>query len=332
MISIRKLLYPDSEAEQARIHAVRALVRGIGQHAVEGDPEECSRFRESMNEISDVLADDISPSDLLVQTGSALKALEDHNRHATRQLRLQALELQHMLKMLTSTIGVVSSVSDVHVSRLSEIEKQVSAASELDDVRTIKARLSDCLSDIRNEAERQRRETGETINQLTERLEEARQRSLRGGAEQDLVTGLPMRAEAEAALALAARTGEKAYAAVLVLDRLQALNLRFGREIGDSVLLEFVRLINKELSPGDRLFRWSGAALLALLPRSSGLELVRSELARIMDNKLEHMVQTPSRSIMLPVAARWTLFPLMAAPRLMYQKLDAFVVPPALRD
>lgn len=332
MISIRKFLSQDGEAQQALMHAVRVLVQGIGQCAVEGDSEDSARFRESMQRISDALAERITAEDLLVQAGSVLKALEEYNRRTTRQTRLQAMELQNMLKMLTSTIGVLSVASDANVGRLSEIEKQVSVASELDDVRVIKVRLSDCLRDIRSEAERQRRETGETIDKLRQRVEEARRHSVEGGAPRDIVTGLPMREEAEAALGEAGRSGGRSYAAVMVLDRLQALNLRFGREVGDSVLTEFVQSIRKQLPEGDRLFRWSGTALLALLPRVNSLECVRSEIGRMMDTKLEHTVQTASRSILVPIVARWSVFPMMAAPRLMYQKLDAFAALPGSRD
>ena len=316
------------------MHVVRVLVQGIGQHAVAGEADECLRFRESIKEVSDALVDDIAPADLLVHAGSVLSALESHNRRTTSRLHLQQMELQNMLKMLTSTVGIVSAVSDANVNRLNEIEMQVASASELDDVRMIKGKLSDCLSDIRKEAENQRKETGATIKQLTQGLDEARQRSLSilENPEQDVVTGLPLRPEAETALAQSGKGGPQSYVAVLVLDRLQTLNVRFGREAGDEVLAEFSRMIRKLLPPEDRIYRWSGAALLAIMPRAVSIERVRSEIGRIMETKLEHTIQTPSRSILLPVGARWTLFPMMAAPRLMYQKIDAFAAAPVPRD
>jgi GGDEF domain-containing protein len=334
VISIKKFLSQDSGAERARMHVVRILVQGIGQHAVAGEADECLRFRESIQEVSDALVDDIPQADLLVRAGSVLSALESHNRRTASRLRLQQVELQNMLKMLTSTMGIISAVSDANVSRLSEIEIQVASASALDDVRMIKSRLSDCLADIKREAENQRKETGATIEQLSQGLDEARRRSISiiESPEQDAVTGLPLRPEAETALIQSGKGGAQSYVAVLALDRLQTVNLRFGREAGDEVLVEFSRMVRKQLPPEDRLFRWSGAALLALLPRTGSLERVRSEIGRIMEIKLEHTIQTPSRSILLPIGARWTVFPMMAAPRLMYQKIDAFAAAPIPRD
>ena len=66
------------------------------------------------------------------------------------------------------------------------------------------------------------------------------------------------------------------------------------------------------------------AALLALLPRPNRLEIVRDEIARLMDVRCENTVQTPPRTILLPIAARWTVFLSMAAPRLLIHKIDAF--------
>jgi hypothetical protein len=204
------------------MHVVRILVQGIGVHAVVGEADDHARFQESIQEVSDALMDQISPAELLVHGASVLNTLEAHTCRTTSGMQFQTVELQNMVKMLTSAVGVVSAVSNVNISRLSEIDNQVAAASKLDDVRMIKAKLSDCLVDIRKEFERQQKETGETIRQLTQCLEEARKhsRNLLETATKDPVTGLPLRPEAEAALAEPGLAGSQAYAAVLVLDRL----------------------------------------------------------------------------------------------------------------
>jgi diguanylate cyclase (GGDEF)-like protein len=334
VISIKKFLSLDKEAERAPMHVVRALIQGIGEHAIAGEADDCARFRECIRTISDALIDGIAPEQLLVHTGAVLRALEDHNRRTSRQMALHFAELQNMVKMLTGTIGAVSVTGSANISRLSGIEKLVASASELDDVRLIKTRLSDCLTDIRSEAERQRKDNRATVDQLTQGLDEARKRSPVSfeAPAQDAVTGLPLRPAAETALANTSQAGASAYAAVFVLDRLQAVNLRFGSEVGDEVLREFSRMIQKKLSAGDQLFRWSGPALLALLPRPSSVERVRNEIASIVDTKLEHIVETSSRSIMIPIAARWTVLPTVAAPRLIYQRIDTFAAELAARE
>jgi hypothetical protein len=90
--------------------------------------------------------------------------------------------------------------------------------------------------------------------------------------------------------------------------------------------------MRKNLNAGEPLFRWSGHAFLALLSRTGNIERVRTEIARVMEIKLEHTIQTASRTVMVPIVARWTLFPILAVPRLMCQKIDTFVTVPTQRD
>jgi diguanylate cyclase (GGDEF)-like protein len=333
VISLKKFLSPNTE-DQTTMRVVRLLVQGIGQHSISGDANDGARFRESMEEISEGLVDGISAADLNVRAGSVLRGLQDHNGRTARQQQLQTAELQNMLKMLSYTVGVISAIGKAKLDRLEEIQKQVGMVSELDDIRMIKVKLSECLADIRKEAECQKKETGETIEQLNRGIFEARKSAASAGTGEgiDGLTALPLRHEAEAALAESGRAGSQDYVAVMVLDRLQVLNQRFGRELGDAIVVAFVDMLKKRLNPEDLIFRWGGPAFVALLARPGSLERVRSELGRIMEAKLEHSIETSHRSVLVPIAARWTLFPMMAAPRLIYQKIDTFAAIPTERD
>ena len=138
---------------------MRILIEGIGRHAVAGDPEESTRFQSSIQKESEAVVDEITPEDLLVRAGSVLKELEEYNRTVARRHHLNTAEFRNMVKMLTSAVGTVAAASEVNVSILTDIGKQVAVTSELDDVRIMKARLSDCLTNIRKEAERQQTDT-----------------------------------------------------------------------------------------------------------------------------------------------------------------------------
>ncbi|HUA57126.1 MAG TPA: hypothetical protein VML19_00125, partial [Verrucomicrobiae bacterium] len=87
----------------------------------------------------------------------------------------------------------------------------------------------------------------------------------------------------------------------------------------------YSQFLRARLRPEDRIFRWSKSALLALLPRPNRLEIVRDEVSRLMDARCEHTVQTASRTILLSIGARWSVFPAMAVPRLLFHKIDGFV-------
>jgi diguanylate cyclase (GGDEF)-like protein len=332
VISIKRYL-SNNDAVPALLQVVRLLVQGIGEHAVFADAGESSVFRDRIKGVVQSLGDDSDPEELLKKATTVIGALEEHNLRASRHWGLQAIELQHMVQMLTSTVRTISASSDVNGARLGEIEQQVTTASQIDDVRMIKTRLSECLAEIRKESERQRQETSDTIVQLNQGLEQVRTHSV--GVEQqanDAITGLRRRQEAEGALTRSSQGTAQTYAAVMVVDRLQALNVRFGREVGDAVLAAFARMVQGNLKESDQLFRWSGPALLAIVPRTSSIERVRIEIGTIAETRLEHNIETPSRSIMLPISARWSVFPMMAAPRLMFQKIDAFAAGPGVRE
>lgn len=72
--------------------------------------------------------------------------------------------------------------------------------------------------------------------------------------------------------------------------------------------------------------------LLAVLTRQGAIERVRSEIGRIVETKVEHTIETGSRSILIPIAPRWAVFPMSAAPRLLCQRVDTFSSVGAARD
>jgi diguanylate cyclase (GGDEF)-like protein len=325
MISFKKFRSQDDEARDACLEAIRVLVRGIEESA-DPDLPVAAAFRESMEEIQEALDLEITPEALVTHAAKAVAALKNQNAVAGRRLRLHVMELQNMLSMLAAAVRAASAAGENNLSRLTEIDRQAVTVSDLNELRVIKLRLADCLKDIRVESERQRKETQDALAHLTRGLEQARQRiaPLEAAATPDPLTGLAPRAEAESALAKAGLAREPAYAAIFVLDRLQTLNMRFGRETGDEVLAYFVETMRERLSPSDRLFRWAGPALVAMLPRTESIDRVRSEIAQMMENQMQHTVQMQLRPVSIPITTRWTVFPLLAAARLLYQKLDAF--------
>jgi GGDEF domain-containing protein len=334
VISLKHFLSQNTEHDRTTLHVVRLLVEGIGKHTVAGDADDRERFRGKITEISAALTDAIAAEDLLVRIGSVLSEFELYNHRTAKQRHLQNAEMQNVVKMLTSALASISTTSKANVSKLSDIEKYVAFASELDDVRLIKGKLSECLLDIQQEANRQRSETEETIQELRLGLDRIRLASANvpDSAHSDLITGLPLRPEAETALADAGRSGAGHFVAVMVLERMPSLNARFGRVAVDEILSTFSQMVNKRLTPQDRLFRWGGPALVALLSGRNSLEIARSEFARIMETKLEHTMQTASRSVLIPISAKWCLYPMMVAPRLLVQKIDEFAARPPIRE
>jgi diguanylate cyclase (GGDEF)-like protein len=53
---------------------------------------------------------------------------------------------------------------------------------------------------------------------------------------------------------------------VMDLDHFKRINDAFGHEAGDSVLVDFARLVQSRCRAGDRLFRYGGEEFVLLLP------------------------------------------------------------------
>jgi diguanylate cyclase (GGDEF)-like protein len=323
VISIRKLM-AGGQAEAPLLRVVELLLQGIRLHAVDGKPEDRERFRQALNSVLRLIEEEPNCQAILGHAGTAIHALQDYSQRTGEYLGAQNQEFQAIVNLLTSTIGSFARAGDVNVGRLVEIEQQVFSATQLQDVRHMRAKLAECLDHIRQEAVRQRDETSKTVDQLSQDMDGARNRNGAAQGVLDEVTKLPRRSVGEDALTAACQAETPAFAAVMSVDRIQTYNLRFGHKVGDEVLEHFAAWIGKRLRPEDRLFRWTGPALVALLPRVNRLEIVREELAGVMNAPFEFTVQTASRSVLLPVSARWAVFPMMASPRLLFHKIDSF--------
>lgn len=317
MISLKRILQDGSADEQTLLQVIQLLLQGLVQHAIEGDADDSAAFRASIQSLIDSLTGDLQAPELLVQAGAALHTLEDYNRRTARYLRRPHGEWQAIVAMLTSALAARSM--EENARRLREIASGVRLANGLEEVHKIRLQLSECLAEIQLEAR----------SQKSEPTRAPAQAPAASGA--DPVTGFAMRAQAEEALAQACQTDPVSYVVVMVLDRLQIFNMRFGHSVGDEVLRYFGGFVRGQFRAIDQIFRWSGPTMVALLQRPSRLEIIREEVARLMDARCEHTVQTASRTILLPIAARWAVFPSMAAPRLLFHKIDAFAATNALR-
>jgi GGDEF domain-containing protein len=319
VISLKKLLNADTEATDSILAVAQLLLEGIGTHAIRCDPEEYVKFRESMELTAAALAVSSNLPESMLQAGAAIRSLEDYNLRTAQQLRVRGSELQGMVTMLTAAIGEISTAGEENVSRLRRIEGMVASVTQSESIRAIKEQLSVCLEEIRQEATRQKSTSANAVYRLRQDLELAQPDPFA-----DTVTGLPVRAPAVELISKACESGQTAIAAVMVIDRLPAVHAAFGPETGDQLLRHFAGYLRRSVPSGDQLFRWTGTSLLVLVGRAIKIEALRGEIGYLMEQKLEYTVRTATRSVRLPVTARWTLFPMMPSSRLLIEKLDRF--------
>ena len=314
--------------------AVQGLIQGIGRHVIEGEAQDLERLRATLASAAAAFTTEAAESDLTAHTSVILRALEEYNRRTERACRRQSIEYQHMVQMLADTLGEITSTSQENLQHLREFESQLVWAAQIEDVRMLKARLSDCLKQIREEVARQRLSTETTIEKLRGAIRGAEPSAIPANqaVAVDATTGLPGRIVAEAAIAKACEREGPWSMAVLTIERMQTVNAAFGVAVGDQVLTYYAGFVRRHLQPGDETFRWSGPTLIVLMPRSNGMTAARLEMERLTEHKYEHTVRTATRTILLPISVRWTVLPQMASSRLLIQKIDQFIAQPGTSD
>ena len=334
MISIRRFLDRRSdETPDALLRTTHLLLEGIEQHAVRRDAGDYDRFRKELRLIRADLKEGVTPPEILALAGQALKTLEGYNARATGQMRAQCDDLQNMVAMLTRTMAAITSESQSSISRLQEIQGTLETASALEDFHQAKIRMSECLDVLGKEIVHRRSESAKQVSEMHSVVQGLRSSRPAHSAEElarkDPLTGLTERAGAEAALAAAVKDSQPVFAAVFVADRLDMINARFGRSVGDDVLLFFSQHVAHGLKEADRLYRWTGPAILAILHRETSVASVREDINGLFARRLNMNVTSENRSVLLAVTAKWMVFAaheIRPVPRLI-KSIDAFVHP-----
>ena len=325
MISIRKYLQGERQTEGALLSLALLLIEAMDRHAVEGAPEELARFQECTRELIGALGSHAPPAELLASAERAVEALRQYNLHVVEYWKRPVADLQAKVKLLTAAITAVSSASQENILRLREIKGQVLGSMEVKDIRSLRTRLAECLDGVLAEAEKHRAETDRAALELIRPSSRQAQREQSGEpVRKDPSTGLPVRVEAEAAIAQACQEDAPAFVVVMVINRVQTLNRSFGEQFGEVILGRFSEFVQQQLLPVDQLFRWSGPTVVALIRRKSTLDVVRGAIDTLLAPRLQHTVNTITREVQMPISARWTVLPLMTSPRLLFHKIDGF--------
>lgn len=330
MISIRDYLFAtpaaDKDAEATYRRVIGLLLRGISLHAVEGEKSDYDKFRADIANM-ELETGELRPEDLLVVAGTTMRAIEEYNQRTSRFVRRQAVEMQKMIAMLTETIISLGAGTDQSADRLHEIEKRLESASALEDVESLKASLSECLKNVREEALRQKAEGEKTVKKLREQLTTARDSVATSVQPKDLdkLTGLPSYDEALKAIQAALASPKRTYVVTAVVSRVQAINTRFGYAVGDRMLKVFCEHFQNGLGQKDAIYRWRGPVLIALLERDGTIDQVRGEIRRFADVKHETMLEIRSRTVLMPISAGWAVFAAVHPAEGLIRKIDHFI-------
>jgi GGDEF domain-containing protein len=329
LISIKKLLNATQDPVAAGLTRVTSLLlEGIAIHAVECDTGDRNEFQSSIRRFRKIVEGMSDPSEILVTTGAAIQTLENYNRGIERFIRIRGKEYEEMVGMFSKALLEVSNAGESSTQSLQRIEKDLRSVSQIDNLRELKAKLGESLKALSEESARQKRCSEDLANAMQENLTIAQSPvSTRAAVEMDPITGLAGHSAAERELRVLIAAGESRYVAIFCVERLDLINSRFGFAAGDQILMMFSQYVAQQLSGNDRLFRWRGPCVVAILARQGNFSELQAELRRAASVRLEHNVTIGSRSVLLPISQCWSVLKVSgtSGPEELFARVDSFV-------
>jgi diguanylate cyclase (GGDEF)-like protein len=301
--SVKNHLPPTAPVEPTALPVIKLLLQGIAVHSLKGDLADYHQFRAKMQKISDSLEEGQSFPEMELHAGSAVTSLRDYTQRNDKRRQQQTSESRAIIQLLMDTLEDLSIARPERMQQLKEIAGQLASATEAEELRAGKHQLSDCLTEVRKEAERQLADG-------------------RGDTVKDSITGLEARPAAEAALVQACASEVSCCAVILLVERIPLYNRRYGHEAGDQVLRFFAEFVKRTFEGQAVLFRWSGPALLLLM--RGAMDKIQADVRKHVEPKLRCDLEIGSRNILLPIDVCWSVFSMMVDPRLLINKIDAF--------
>src|ERR1035437_8906020 len=140
MISIKRLLEgrdasgPDQNSVEALMRMSCVLLDAMAKHMVRGNETDIRIFRRTLNRLARHMEEPQSTMTVPDIFSGAVEALETYCQRTTEYFLEQNRERHSMVAMLADTVAELSGQTDVSVTRLQAIEKQIEQASELDDI------------------------------------------------------------------------------------------------------------------------------------------------------------------------------------------------------
>jgi GGDEF domain-containing protein len=308
----------DSEPASSLFRVVQQILEACALHAVEFDPAEHTEFRSSIRGLARRFEELPDYKDLLILAGEANKTIQAYNHLVERFIRALSTEKRLAVELLSQSLLKVCRGSEKSTQALRQIEKELGAASQLQDMRELRGKLAECVASLCLEADvqdAQYRELKERTSQASPLLEA-----------RDQVTGLGLLRNAESRIQELAEAGSQGYVMAFFLKNVDVVNRRFGFASGDEVLRRFAEYLRKSFQGKDQLFRWRGPCFVVLAERSVSFDAVQGEARTIGIRGPEQEVESEGKSMLIRLIAATAAFAIPKGPSSsgLSSKIDRF--------
>jgi GGDEF domain-containing protein len=296
---------PRAESEEtfgllARI--VGLVLEGCALHAVEFDAEAHSAFRSALRSIARRFERGAGTEDFLLLAGETNHTLQLYGKSVEKHLGLITAEKHRAIGLLTESLLRVCHGSQESAQAVRAIELDLRKASQLEDMRLLRAKLAEAIETLCEEGNKQ----ADRVKDLMERLSG----SSAALGSRDTVTGLPTLQHAEARIQEVASSGQQGFVLAFFLKNVEVVNKRFGFAAGDAVLKRFTEYLGKNYVGLDQLFRWRGPCFLVVSQRAGTLETFKAEADRMASRGPGEEVEGNGKSMLFRLTAATAIFPI----------------------
>ena len=326
MLSIRTLIdrsEPGSSLAETWHKAVLVILEGVSLFAYNYDTVECGAFRAKIGAIRTRFERARNSDEVLELSGSAIRSMESYSAAAEKFECSRVKHLKDTVGILTDSLLQAANGSSESSKRLSRLRTEIEAISGLNNLAAMNTRLRNCLEGVRDEISRQNEHHAQIQKELR------RLTTLESGApDVDPGTGLPGAGAGMQAVRELISGGRSGRLLAFALDRLEAINLRYGFAVGDQILLIFAQHLGQRLQPGENLFRWRGPCFVMLSDRPVPDSVAAAEAARTSATRLEYSVQSTDREITIRIISSWTVVPISPGSSAddVLRKIDEFAI------
>jgi GGDEF domain-containing protein len=315
LMSARRYLSPlEEEATYRRV--VSMLLDGVAANAVNVDAQAFEGFRQRLAALRQAMASETTVESLMSNAAAAVQAFGEYARETNGLLDKQTEEMHNTIASLSR--GPADAAGNGGVAAA---EQGASSPG---------ARLHEASGGAQQGVARQKGEPDQLAQAPSP--DTARKQELARSVELDPVTELPCEAAARAHFLTAVNSGELRHVVVFVLGSAQRINLRFGRATGDEVVRELKRYVAAQLQAGDRMFRWPGPAVVALLSTTEPFDRIRTRMKRFLEKPIERDFDVNGRSVLIPLSIAWSVFPLSVPLAAVNRQIHDFIAGQGYRD
>ena len=331
IVSIRRYLSPGT-AEEKPGTALALVLRRLGDAVFDFDPAETESFRDELYTVTGGLSPDLPQKEMMVIAESAMQAVENYNRRIGQMVEKQRRELQAIIKMLRDSIVRIAGEETESVQELNRID-ELTPESGWRNLQSLRMHLGICLPNLRKEIERDRLAARALIERLQKEVESGARPAERQSRQRvDQSVGLPGQEECLAAIREVIARGTRHYVVVMVVNRVEPISARFGKEAGDWMLSRFREVVESQLEESDMLFRWGGPAMVAIVERAQSFDQVRASVKRMFEVPVNETIDVNGRSVFVPITAAWSVFMVCPTPETTEKQIQKTIAAQGCRD